>query len=94
MSILKIAVHPGRILAEEYLEPMGMSANRLAATLNVPRTRIERLVSETTSMTVDTALRLSTAYGTSPEYWMNMQTTYDLATADISVMKDITPLNA
>ena len=71
-------IHPGEILREEYLAPLGMSAGALARKLNVPRTRIERLVAEETSVTPDTALRLGKFFGTSPEFWMNMQTGYDL----------------
>lgn len=71
-------VHPGEILREEYLVPLGLSAGALARRLGVPRTRIERLAGETTSMTVDTALRLSRFFGTSPEFWMNLQIHHDL----------------
>ena len=72
------AVHPGEILREEYLEPLGMSAGMLARNLNVPRTRIERLVAEETPITIDTALRLARFFQTTPEFWMNMQVGYDL----------------
>ena len=81
MSLLKIAVHPGRILLDEYLEPLGMSAGALAKHIDVPRTRIERLVARQTSMTVDTARRLEAAFGQTAQSWMNLQTHYDLTTA-------------
>ncbi len=71
-------VHPGEILREEYLIPLGMSAGALARKLNVPRTRIERIATEQTSITPDTALRLAKFFGTSPEFWINLQTGYDL----------------
>ncbi|HEX9702001.1 MAG TPA: HigA family addiction module antitoxin [Rhodospirillales bacterium] len=71
-------VHPGEILREEYLAPLNMSAGALARKLNVPRTRIERLVAEQTAVTTDTALRLAKFFRTSPEFWMNMQAGYDL----------------
>lgn len=71
-------VHPGEILREEYLVPLRMSAGALAKKLNVPRTRIERLVAEQTSVTTDTALRLARFFDTTPEFWMNLQTSYDL----------------
>jgi addiction module HigA family antidote len=71
-------VHPGEILREEYLGPLDMSAGALAKRLRVPRTRIERLVAEQTAMTPDTALRLAAFFRTSPQFWMNMQTSYDL----------------
>ncbi|EJW11236.1 HigA protein (antitoxin to HigB) [Rhodovulum sp. PH10] len=71
-------VHPGEILREEYLLPLDMSAGALAKHLGVPRTRIERLAAEETAMTPDTALRLAKYFATTPEFWMNMQTSYDL----------------
>jgi antitoxin HigA-1 len=67
MALSKLPpVHPGEILREEYLVPLGMSAGALAKKLNVPRTRIERLAAEQTSVTTDTALRLAKFFGTSP----------------------------
>ena len=79
MAVVALApVHPGEILKQEFLLPLGMSAGQLARKLHVPRTRIERLVSETTPVTVDTALRLARFFGTTPEFWMNLQTRYDL----------------
>ena len=70
--------HPGEILREEYLVPLGMSAGALAKKLNVPRTRIERLVKETHPVTADTALRLAKFFDTTPNYWLNMQVAFDL----------------
>ena len=75
-------VHPGEILREEFLIPLNMSAGALARTLGVPRTRIERIVAQQTPVTTDTALRLAKFFQTSPEFWMNMQTGYDLKTAE------------
>lgn len=74
-------IHPGEILRELYLEPLNMSAGALARALNVPRTRIERLVAEQTSVTPDTALRLGKFFKTSAELWLGMQTSYDLKIA-------------
>jgi addiction module HigA family antidote len=71
-------VHPGEILREEFLVPLNMSAGALAKRLGVPRTRIERLASEQTGVTPDTALRLGKFFNTTPEFWMNMQASYDL----------------
>lgn len=71
-------VHPGEYLHQEYLVPLDMSPGALAKKLNVPRTRIERLVAEQTAVTTDTALRLAKFFGTSPEFWMAMQAGYDL----------------
>lgn len=94
MSLLKIAVHPGRILREEYLKPYNLSAGRLAAHIGVPRTRIERLVKEETAMTVDTAKRLAAAFKTTPNFWMNLQTNYELNTQDVAAVADIEPLRS
>lgn len=81
MTMLQVPVHPGEILKHEFLDEMGVSAGKLARHIHVPRTRIERLVKEETAMTVDTAQRLSKAFGTSVEFWMNLQLNYDLASA-------------
>ena len=95
MTLVQNPSHPGEVLVELYLEPLGMSAIELARRLRVPRTRIERLVKGDTALTVDTALRLSTLFGNTPEFWMNLQRTYDLARARESVdVSDIVPLVA
>ncbi len=80
MTSILPPVHPGEILREEYLIPLGMSAGALAKNLHVPRTRIERLATEQTAVTPDTALRLAKFFKTTPEFWMNMQASYDLKT--------------
>ena len=85
MSLLENPVHPGEILKELYLDPLGMGAIAFARCLDVPRTRIERLVKGQTGVTPDTALRLSKALGTTPEFWVNMQTYYDMARASKEV---------
>ena len=72
-------IHPGEILREEYLHPLGLTPYALAKKLRVPRTRIERLSREETPVTTDTALRLAKFFGTTPQFWMNMQAAYDLA---------------
>ncbi|MCW5697248.1 MAG: HigA family addiction module antidote protein [Bauldia sp.] len=79
MTTLGFSIHPGEILREEYLVPLGLKPYTLAKKLNVPRTRIERLVAERTPVTPDTALRLAKFFDTTPQFWMNMQTSYDLA---------------
>ncbi len=81
MASILPPIHPGEILREEFLIPLGLSAGALARRLHVPRTRIERLVKEETAVTPDTALRLARFFGTTPELWMNMQTGYDIKTA-------------
>ncbi len=81
MSLFEEPMHPGEVLKELYLDPLGMSAIALARRLDVPRTRVERLVKGVTGITPDTALRLARAFNTTPAYWMNMQTNYDIAAA-------------
>ena len=71
-------IHPGEILRELFLEPLEMSPYALAKHLRVPRTRIERLVSEKTGVSADTALRLAKYFKTTPQLWLNMQASYDL----------------
>ena len=81
MSLLKEPMHPGEVLKELYLDPLDMGAITFARRLDVPRTRIERLLKGVTSVTPDTALRLARAFNTTPAYWMNMQTNYDMSVA-------------
>src|SRR4051812_38104212 len=75
-------MHPGEVLREEFLVPLGLSAGALAKACGIPRTRLERLANETTNMTADTALRLSKALKTSPQLWLNLQNSYDVETAE------------
>src|SRR5436853_481427 len=75
-------VHPGEILREDFLVPMSLSPYMVARALGVPRTRIERLANEQTAMTADTALRLARYFGTSPAFWLGIQTQYDLERAE------------
>ncbi|MEY8120381.1 HigA family addiction module antitoxin [Falsihalocynthiibacter sp. BN13B15] len=95
MSLLKEPMHPGEVLKELYLDPLDMGAIAFARRLDVPRTRIERLVKGVTSVTPDTALRLARACNTTPVYWMNMQTNYDMSVASKVVdVSGIEPLFA
>ncbi len=80
-------VHPGEILQEEFLVPLDMSAGALAKRLGVPRTRIERLVKQETAVSPDTALRLGKFFRTTPQFWLNMQASYDLK-LEAEVKKD------
>lgn len=82
-------IHPGEVLREEFLNPLGLKPYSLARRLHVPRTRIERIVSETSPVTPDTALRLAKFFGTSPDFWMNMQTSYDIARARATKREEI-----
>ena len=76
--------HPGAYLRQELLTPLSLTPYALAARLGVPRTRIERLVREETSVTPDTALRLARFFSMDPEFWINMQGRYDLTQAQAS----------
>ena len=75
-------VHPGEILREEFLIPLGMSAHALAMELKVPAPRINDIVRERRAVSPDTALRLARYFGTTAQFWMNLQTSYDLKTAE------------
>lgn len=74
-------IHPGEVLREGFLRPMGISAHALAVALQVPAPRINDVVRERRAVTVDTALRLAEYFGTSAEFWMGLQTDFDMATA-------------
>lgn len=74
-------IHPGEVLLEEFLTPLGVGTTRAANRLGVPRTRVERLVRGEMGVTSDTALRLERLFGASAEFWMNLQTAHDLAIA-------------
>jgi addiction module HigA family antidote len=74
-------MHPGEVLREEFLEPMNLSAGAVAKAIGVPRTRIERIAREEIGITADTALRLSKYFGNSAEFWLNLQTGFDLQAA-------------
>ncbi len=74
-------VHPGEILREEFLVPLGMSAHALALELKVPAPRLYAIMNEERAVTPDTALRLAHYFGTTPEFWLNLQVAYDLKIA-------------
>ena len=74
-------MHPGEMLREEFLLPLGLSPGKVAKAAGIPRTRVERIAREDTGVTADTALRLAKVLGTSPEFWLNLQSRYDLRTA-------------
>ena len=71
-------VHPGEILLEEFLKPLGLSQNRLALSIGVPPRRINEIVKGQRAITADTALRLGRHFRMSPEFWLNLQSHYDL----------------
>jgi addiction module HigA family antidote len=77
-NITRTPVHPGEMLREEFMEPLGISINGLALELHVPVTRVSEIVNERRGITADTALRLARHFGTSADFWMNIQKDYEL----------------
>jgi len=82
-------VHPGEILQKEFLEPMGLSQNKLAIALHVPARRINEIVLGKRSITADTALRLARYFRTSPQFWLGLQMDYELDMAQDALNKQI-----
>ncbi|ALG71105.1 XRE family transcriptional regulator [Azospirillum thiophilum] len=76
---MRIKTHPGEVLREEFLVPLDLSAHALALALRVPATRIGEIVNERRGITADTALRLARYFGTTPEFWLNLQMAHDLS---------------
>jgi len=74
-------VHPGEVLRAEFLEPLGLSSNALARRVGVPANRISEIVAGRRAISGDTALRLAAAFGTTPEFWLNLQKGWELAMA-------------
>ena len=91
-------VHPGEILREEFMKPLGLSMNKLALDLRVPVTRIAEIVHQRRAITTDTALRLGRYFKTTPVFWMNLQVRYDLEVAEDEqaekIARDVQPLEA
>jgi addiction module HigA family antidote len=91
-------IHPGEILREEYLQPLGLSVNALAIKLRVPATRLHEIVKERRSITADTAMRLARFFGGDAQSWLNLQSSYDLRLAEIShaaeISEDVKPYQA
>ena len=78
----KNLIHPGEILLEEFLKPMGISQNRLAVDIRVPAPRINSIVRGSRGISADTALRLGRYFKMEPQFWMNLQANYDLGVAE------------
>ena len=91
-------VHPGEILREEFMNPLGLSMNKLALDLRVPVTRIAKIVHQRRAITTDTALRLGRYFKTTPVFWMNLQVRYDPEVAEDEqaekIARDVQPLEA
>src|ERR687890_633124 len=82
-------LHPGEVLREEFMIPLGLTAYAVAKACRVPRTRIERIAREEIGITADTALRLSKFFGTSAEFWLSLQADYDLETIRAAIASDL-----
>ena len=89
-------IHPGEILREEFLLPLGLSANALSLALRVPATRIHEVVRQPRGVTSDTALRLARYFNTTPQFWLNLQTNFNLKQTSIQVgdiiLREIQPM--
>ena len=85
----RISLHPGEILLEEFMKPLGLSSNALALRLKVPTNRITTIIHGQRTVTADTALRLARYFGTTPEFWINMQAGHDLSKVQMESGKRI-----
>jgi addiction module HigA family antidote len=90
-----LKIHPGEILREEFMTPLALSANALALALRVPATRISEILHERRGLSTDTAVRLGLYFGTSTEFWMRLQTAYDVRVSEAALLvklkKEIKP---
>lgn len=84
-------IHPGEILLEEFMKPMGITARQLAADMDVPPSRISDIVNGARPITADTALRLGLFFSMEPRYWLNLQTEYDMRTVTRQTLAKIAP---
>jgi addiction module HigA family antidote len=91
MAELLDEIHPGEILLEDFMKPMGISARQLAADIDVSPSRIGELVHGSRPITADTALRLGLFFDMDPRFWLNLQTEYDLRVAARTLQEKITP---
>jgi len=91
----RVTTHPGEVIAEEFLAPLGLSANALALALRVPATRIGAILKGERAVSADTALRLARYFRTSPEFWLGLQSTHDLSKARAelgdSINREVSP---
>lgn len=81
-------IHPGEVLKEEFLAPLGLSANRLAKAIGVPTNRITSIMNGERGITGETAILLGHAFGTTPEFWLNLQSRYELDLANSRLTRD------
>lgn len=91
-SIMEWNIHPGEILREEFMKPLGLSSRKLASLLKIPAPRINDVILEKRGITAGTALRLAHYFNTTPEFWMNMQIAYELRKAEEELELDLSTL--
>ena len=91
MTKLLNEIHPGEILLEDFMKPMGITARQLAADIDVSPSRISEIVHGTRPITADTALRLGLFFSMEPRFWLNLQSEYDMRTAKRTLQKEIEP---
>lgn len=91
MAVLLDEIHPGEILLEDFMKPLGISARQLAADIDVSPSRISELVHGTRPITADTALRLGLFFDMDPRFWLNLQTEYDMRVASRTLQPRIAP---
>lgn len=82
-------IHPGEVLKEEFLDPMGISAYRLAKDTGIPQTRISEIIKGKRRVTADTALRLAKYFGISARFWLGLQDDFDIEQAEIAIHKEL-----
>ncbi|MEO6923624.1 MAG: HigA family addiction module antitoxin [Bryocella sp.] len=97
-KIRRVTTHPGEVLRADFLQPLGMSANALALRLRISAPRLHAILHEKRAVTPDTALRLSRCLGTSPEFWLNLQTMHDLTKAEMEtgsrIEREVEPMKS
>lgn len=91
MARLLREVHPGEVLLEDFMKPMGITVGKLASDIDVPASRINEVVKGTRPITADTALRLGIYFGMEPRFWLNLQTEYDMRVATRELKDKIAP---
>jgi len=87
-------IHPGEILFEEFLEPLNITAYRLAKETNIPQTRISEIIKKKRRITADTALRFSKFFGNSPEFWLGLQNDFDLEEGKYKISKELDKIHS
>jgi addiction module HigA family antidote len=88
-QVERVRTHPGEVLREEFMKPLALTANKLATDLRVPATRIGEIIHERRGVSAETAMRLARYFGTTPEFWLNLQKAYELSVVKARNAKQI-----